>query len=183
MKVVGIDLAGSDRNPTGFCVLIAGSEKRAKTILLKSDNEIKIQCDMIKPDIIAIDAPLSMANNRYMRKADEELQQYGALPHSLRGMTVLVERGVRLGQSLRERYKVIEVFNTATAKILGFYDKEDLQLQKNLLNLGIEGDLKDRILSRDELDSISAALTGFLYLQDKAVEVGDDEGRIVIPKV
>jgi predicted nuclease with RNAse H fold len=183
MKVVGIDLAGSERNPTGFCLLVADEDKRVKTALLKTDDEIKIQCDILKPDVIAIDAPLSMANNRYMRKADEELQQYGALPHSLRGMTVLVERGVKLGQALKGRYKVVEVFNTATAKILGFYDKKDIQLQKNLLNLGIEGNLKDRILSRDELDSISAALTGYLYLQGKAVEVGDDEGKIVIPRV
>ena len=117
-----------------------------------------------------------------MRLADEELKQYGALPQNLRGMTYLVERGIRLGNVLKEKYKVIEVFNTATAKILGFYEKKDSDMQKKLAGL-VNGDLKERMLERDELDSISAAFTGFLYTQGKTEEVGDEEGKIVIPKV
>lgn len=182
-RVVGIDLAGSEKNDTGFCVLVGdGSSKRVKTKVLKNDRDIKLQCDLLKPELIAIDAPLTPARNAYMRAADEELKEYGALPQNLRGMTYLVERGIRLGNLLKKEYNVIEVFNTATAKILGFYEKEDIGMQKKLAKL-VEGDLKDRILTRDELDSISAALTAFLYAQGKTVEVGDDEGRIVIPKV
>lgn len=182
MRVVGIDLAGSEKNDTGFCVLLSdGKEKRVKTVLLRGDDEIKLQCSLIKPEVIAIDAPLSPAKNGYMRAAEEELREYGTLPQNLRGMTYLVERGIRLGNELKGDYKVIEVFNTATAKILGFHDKEDIEMQKGLAKL-VDG-LTDRILTRDELDSISAALTGFLHTQGKTVEVGDEEGKIVVPRV
>jgi len=183
MRVVGIDLAGREKNDTGFCVLLAdGKAKRVKTVLLKGDDEIKLQCSLIKPEVIAIDAPLTAAKNGYMRAADEELKEYGVLPQNLRGMTYLVERGIRLGNELKRDYKVIEVFNTATAKILGFHAREDIEMQKGLAKL-VEGDLTDRILKRDELDSISAALAGFLHTQGKTVEVGDEEGNITVPRV
>jgi len=183
MKVVGIDLAGSEKNDTGFCVLVSdGSSKKVRINLLKNDRDIKLQCDLIKPELIAIDAPLTPARNAYMRKADEELKEYGALPHSLRGMTYLVERGINLGNQLKKDYNVIEVFNTATAKILGFYDKADIEMQKKLAKM-VDGDLKDRVLTRDELDAISAAFTAFLHIQGRTIEVGDDEGKIIIPKV
>ncbi len=183
MRVVGIDLAGSDKNDTGFCAIIGGKKvDRIRTELLKTDREILLQCELVKPDLIAIDAPLTPARNAYMRMADEELKVYGALPHSLRGMTYLVERGIRLGNELKEKYKVIEVFNTATAKILGFYDKTDIEMQKRLARM-LGGELTDRVMKRDELDGISAALTAFLHLQGKTEEVGDEEGKIIVPKV
>ncbi len=182
VKVVGIDLAGSDKNDTGFCILIGdGKTKKIRTELLKTDKEILIQCDLIRPDLIAIDAPLTPARNAYMRMADEELKQYGALPQNLRGMTYLVERGIRIGNELKEKYGVIEVYNNATAKILGFYEKQDIEMQKRLARI-VDG-LTDRIMTRDELDSISAAFAGYLCLQKKTEEVGDEEGKIVIPKV
>ena len=183
MQIIGIDLAGSEKNDTGFCVLVGdGASKRVKTEVLKTDKDILLQCALLKPDIIAIDAPLTPARNAFMRPADEELKEYGTLPQSLRGMTYLVQRGIELGNKLKKDYKVIEVFNTATAKILGFHEKKDIEMQKRLARM-VDGDLKDRILSRDELDSISSAFTGFLHLQGKTTEIGDDEGRIVIPKV
>jgi hypothetical protein len=55
-------------------------------------------------------------------------------------------------------------------------------MQKRLAHL-VEGDLRDRMMERDELDAITAAFTGFLHLQGKTEEVGDDEGKIAIPKV
>lgn len=181
--IVGIDLAGSDKNDTGFCILAGdGKSKKVKTRLLKTDKDIILQCDLVKPELIAIDAPLTPARNAYMRLADEELKEYGALPHSLRGMTYLVERGIRLGNELKKSYRVIEVYNSASAKILGFYDKDHLEMQKRMAKM-ISGDITDRVMSRDELDAITAALTGYLHLQGKTTEVGDEEGKIAIPKI
>ncbi len=183
MRIIGIDLAGSSKNNTGLCILDSdGKEKKVKTLMFKGDSEILLQCDMLKPDLIAIDAPLTPAKNGFMRLCDEELREYGALPQSLRGMTYLVERGITLGNRLKKKYKVIEVYNAATAKILGFYDKNDLAMQKKLAPL-IDGDIKDRVMKRDELDAITAALMGFLHSQGKASEVGGDEGKIAIPKI
>ncbi len=182
-RVVGIDLAGSEKNDTGFCLLVGGgAEKKVNTALLKGDADILLQCRLANPDLVAIDAPLTRANNGYMRLADEELKQYGALPQNLRGMACLVDRGVKLGAELRKEFKVIEVCNNATAKILGIYDKGDSAMQKRLAAM-LEGDLKSRMLKRDELDAICAALAGFLHAQGKAAEVGDEEGKIAVPKV
>ncbi len=182
VRVVGIDLAGSEKNDTGFCVLVGeNGEKRVKTTILKSDDEIILQCRLVKPEIIAMDAPLSSAKNGFMRRADEELREYGALPHNLRGMAYLVERGIELGNRLKSEFKVIEVFNTATAKILGFHDKDGVEMQKKLAPM-VKG-LTDRIMSKDELDSVSAALAAYLHLKGRTEEVGDDQGRIAIPKV
>ncbi len=183
MRVAGIDLAGSDRNDTGFCALSGdGREKSVRTRLLKTDSDIELQCDLLSPDLIAIDAPLSPAKNACMRGADEQLREYGALPHNLRGMACLVERGIALGNRLRASHPVIEVFSTATAKILGFYDKDDAEMQKRLAPL-LGGDLTGRMLSRDELDAVAAALTAFLHLRGKTAELGDAEGKIAVPKV
>ena len=39
-------------------------------------------------------------------------------------------------------------------------------------------------LSGDELDAITCALTGKLFLENKAIEIGDKkEGTIVVPKI
>jgi len=186
MKVsLGVDLSGSPKNDTGLCVLEVEEGKKSVDIsLVKTDVEILQKIEACSPDIIAIDAPLTPAANSYMRAADEEMKKYGALPHNLRGMTYLVERGNKLAQLLTALGKPhIEVFNAATAKILGFYDKDRERMQKNLLQLGIEGNIKKKMLNKDELDAISAALTGYLYLMKKTKEVGDKEGKIVVPKV
>ncbi len=182
MLAVGIDLAGSEKNNTGLCAIsVSGGDKVAKTMVLKGDGEIQLQCALLNPDVIAIDAPLTPARNGVMRASDRELQEYGALPHNLPGMARLVERGIALANSLRSDYRVIEVFSTATAKILGFYHRSDIEMQKSLSHL-VRG-LTDRILTRDELDSISAAITGLLYLEGRTIDVGDEEGRITIPRV
>jgi predicted nuclease with RNAse H fold len=56
-------------------------------------------------------------------------------------------------------------------------------VQRMLLSIGLCGDLERRILSRDEIDAIFAALTAYLYTTGSTEEAGDESGRIVIPKV
>ncbi len=183
MKLIGIDLAGNPRNDTGFCVLeIKDDKKIVRTEILHSDSEIMEKIKEVNPDLIAIDAPLTFSGIN--RKCDEELQKYGTLPVTLRGMEILAKRGSRLAEELRkENFKLIEIFATGTAKILGLYDSLERNMQKNLLNSGILGDTEKRLLSRDELDSIFAAITGYLYLNNSAESVGDENGRIIIPKL
>jgi predicted nuclease with RNAse H fold len=182
VKAVGVDLAGSTKNPTGFCVL--SEEAGVKTVnakLLYSDDEILKELDAVKPDIIAIDAPLTYAGKN--RLCDAELKSYGALPPTLPGMEVLARRGTALAEKLKVSRSVIEVYATASAKILGIYHKDDFSCQKKLLSLNLSGDASNRLLSRDELDAVFAAITGLLYLIGQTKEVGDEEGKIIIPEV
>lgn len=184
MNFVGVDLAGSPKNATGFCVLsIDGTNKVVSTRVLHADSEIISNLNKLKGIVsIAIDAPLTF--DGVNRKCDLELSDYGALPVTLRGMEVLAVRGTSLAERLREEgYTVLEVYAPASSKILGLYDKEDSIMQKNFLSASITGDVEKRLLSRDELDSISCALTAYLSSEGACESVGDEGGRITIPSV
>jgi predicted nuclease with RNAse H fold len=179
-KIIGLDLAGLEKNETGFCVF---QEKNAVVRVLHSDDEILAAIDAEQPDLICIDGPLTIPREGNLRRCDLELQDYGVLPPLLGGMRYLTLRANRLRERLERRYRVIEVFPTASAKILGFWDPNPAQRQKALVRMGITGDVEKRMLTKDEVDAIVAAATGHLYLSGKAAEVGGDEGIIVVPRV
>lgn len=186
MKVVGIDLAGNPKNETGFCVLTTSgnddSEKDVKLSILYSDQDIIKSIADAKPDIIAVDAPLTYSGVN--RRCDEMLREYGALPVTLRGMEVLALRGRSLGEIIKKGgFRVVEVYATASGKILGLYDRDETKMQKSLLKSGLTGDVSRRMLVKDEIDAVFAALTGFLHLKGKTREIGDESGTIIIPDV
>jgi hypothetical protein len=175
MKVIGIDLAGSQKNPTGFCILDV-KRKVTHTQILYSDSEIVENVRRVKPQIVAIDAPLTLSTKN--RKCDDALRNYGTLPLSLPAMRMLAQRGVKLVQKLG-RFRVIEVFPTATAKILGLYSKDEGKVRENLANKGF---IIKKELNKHELDALFAAITAYLHLEGKSEIIGDEEGKIVIPK-
>lgn len=170
MKVVGIDLAGKAKNPTGICIL--NNEKiELKTIHL--DKEIFNIITNVKPELIAIDAPI-IKGKIQIRKADRILKKYKAFLPTLPSMKDLTIRGSKLALTLSEICKVIEVFPTATAKILGIYNKNYKETIKNLdLNAS----------NKHELDAYLCALTGKMHLNGDTDILGDRKGRVVIPKI
>ncbi|MFH1055908.1 MAG: hypothetical protein V1744_07455 [Candidatus Altiarchaeota archaeon] len=179
MRVVGLDLAGVPKNDTGYCLL---EDKRVTTRLLHSDDGIISELKSAKPDLVAVDAPLVYDGSR--RKCDELLREYGALPVTLRGMETLAVRGRALAGMLdAQGMKYVEVYATASAKILGVYSKDDFTMQKSMTALDLQGDVNTKILVRDELDAIMAAVTGYLHLVGGTRAVGDESGTIVVPNV
>lgn len=188
LKFLGIDLAGTEKRPTGICLLsVKDEEKFIKTKILYTDEEIISEFSSENPLIIAIDAPLSKGKFGN-RKCDIELRNYGALPITLRGMKKLTERGIKISKIFNEliknsnkNSKVIEVFATASGKILGFYDNDSFQEQKKLMKVfkGID----NKILKKDEIDAIFCAITAYLHYLNKTVEIGDEEGKVIIPKI
>lgn len=184
MRIIGLDLAGSPKNGTGYCLLVeSGGKKTVFTRILHSDEEILSLLLEERPiDLVAVDAPLVYEGNR--RKCDELLREYGALPVTLRGMETLAIRGKAFADLLSsEGFQYIEVFSTASAKVLGVYNKDDFPMQKAMMGLDLDGEVNTRILSRDELDALAAALTGYLHLLGQTKVVGDEQGRIVLPAV
>jgi len=164
MKIIGIDLSGKDKNPTGFCVFLIEneSEKIEKLTLLCKDNEIIEEVKKENPCIICIDAPLSFPKSGYFRESDIELKKKGFKPLSplFPGMKVLVERGIRLKQKFEENgYKVIEVFPRATERILRLS--------------------KEKKTNQDLYDAFLCALTGKYYLKNQYEILGNE---IIIPK-
>jgi len=181
MKFMGIDLAGTPKHWTGICVLTVSDfngEKLAETKILSTDKEIIEEAKNTNPEIIAIDAPLSNGN----RRCDYDLKIYGALPLTLKSMEMLAERGIKISTELRkENFNVIEVFATASAKILGFYNKSKEIEQKELMK--VIKDIDKRLLKKDEIDAIFCAITAYLYYFGKTTETGDETGKVVIPHI
>ena len=183
MRFEGVDLAGSSRNETGICVLtVEGEKKSVETRIVRSDDDVVSAVVVANPVLVGVDAPLVYSGVN--RKCDELLRQYGALPATLPGMETLARRGVSIAREFeKRRIKFIEVYATGTAKILGFYSKNEFQMQKNMMALDLNGDPNNRLLVKDELDSISAALTAYLHSVGQTTVVGDESGLVVIPKV
>jgi hypothetical protein len=194
MNIVGIDLAGSEKRKTGFCIL--DKHLNCSTKILYKDKEIIDETIKAKPRIIAIDAPLSLPLGRksleerrapHLRKCDRELLQMKIkfFPITLGPMRKLTKRGMKLKKIFEKRkFKVIEVFPGATQDILGIPRKQKSlrKLRFGLKRLGIV--FKNKKMSGDELDAITCALTGLFYLKGNYIALGNKkEGQIIVPKI
>ncbi len=187
--VVGIDLAGSLRRPTGMCVLRG---TKAETSIAFTDEEILRSVGWAEPDLVTIDAPLSLPNGRktihdrsgeHFRDCDRELQKLGVrfFPITLGPMRMLTERGMALKTKIETMgYRAVECFPGGAQDVWGIprQHRDIAGLRVGLKRLGVEG-LEDSSTS-DELDAVSAALVGRLFLLGRGVMLGG-EGGIVMP--
>jgi len=195
MKVVGIDLAGSEKQKTGFCIL--DEKLNAKTKVLKKDEEIISETLKAKPEIISIDAPLSLPFGRkslsqkgppHLRECDKELlkMKIKFFPITLGPMRKLTKRGIKLKKIFESKgLKVIESFPGAAQDILNMPRKQAglEKLRKALIKFGIKGDVKKKEITGDELDAITSALVGKMYLEGNYIAIGNpNEGLIILPK-
>jgi predicted nuclease with RNAse H fold len=149
---------------------MSDDEIRFETVY--SDEAILEVSKRFKPDIIAIDAPLMQGEPR-IRLADKMLKKYKALPPSLPSMKALTLRGSKLAEQLRKQFETIEVFPTATAKILNIYSRN---FEETAEKLGI------KVKNKHELDAYLCCLTAEMHLKKKTVKIGDENGEIVLPR-
>ncbi len=178
MKCVGIDLAGKEKNPTGFAVL---NNQKINSQILNKDKEIIEKCELKNPDIIAIDSPLSFPkNDEGFRDSDLKLIErgYRVLPPELGGMEALTKRGTKLAQKLDElNHKNIEIHPLTSGRVLFGTKSRDEWVR----NLSEEDWEVKQDLDKHQVDSILAAFTGYLHLKNKTEKIGGDDG-IIIPK-
>jgi predicted nuclease with RNAse H fold len=191
MSIIGLDLAGVETRPTGLCVL---TDVKAGTSLVYTDEEILKRIDESKPKIVAVDAPLSLPTGResieqktnvHLRECDKELLRKGIkfFPITLGPMRKLTTRGINLRRILEKRqFGVIEVYPGGAQDVLGIPRKQNGldRLRAGLERLGIRG-LNSR-MSNHELDAVTCALVGRLWLKGKAVVYGTPEQAIIMPK-
>jgi len=187
VSAIGVDLAGSPKNWTGLCYL--DETLRCDTLRVHEDEEIMRFIGERSPDLVAIDAPLTLPREgsiQSMRECDKALMRMGLkpLPLTLRSMRLLTMRGIKLREKLESLgFKVIEVFPTGAQKILKISTKRDgiKRLREDLRRLGLKN-LPEEV-DGDILDAATCAFIGILYLKGLCIEVGDpDEGVIVIPR-
>lgn len=191
LVVVGIDLAGSTKRPTGLCVL---RDLNAKTCVVFSDDDILNFVKEAHPTLIPIDAPLSLPIGRltihdrsgdHLRECDRALLRYRIrfFPVTLGPMRMLTERGLALkGKLATMGYQTVECFPGAAQDLWGIprQRQDRLGLLSGLRKLGVRG-LKKTATS-DELDAATAALVGRWFLLGQGLMLGGEAG-ILIPAV
>ncbi|MGB9675798.1 MAG: DUF429 domain-containing protein [Candidatus Bathyarchaeales archaeon] len=182
-NLIGIDLAGKPKNPTGIALW---KQKRVKAQLAYTDDEILAYIKGFKPSIVAIDAPLRLPKAGILRKADREMIKLGCrvFPPMLSAMKTLTLRAIKLNELIKkEDFKTIEVHPTSTRKALGMPLKDWGKVQTLLKCIGLKGDIQVRALTPHEIDAVTATLTAHLYVKGQTEEVGDEEeGFIIVPK-
>lgn len=190
MSIMGLDLAGVESRPTGLCVLKGWI---AETSLVYTNDEIVRKAEESEPKIVAIDAPLSLPTGRksieqrtkvHLRECDKELLKRGIkfFPVTLGPMRKLTTRGILLRRTLEgKHFKVIEVYPGGAQDILRIPRKQHglQKLRAGLEEYGIKG-LNDKMTDH-ELDAITCALVGRLFLEGKSITYGAGEQTIVMP--
>ncbi len=194
-NVVGIDLAGSERRDTGLCVM--DDSMRCSTFVLHSDHEIVERAVAARPAVVSIDAPLFLPRGResldkrgppHFRECDKELlrMRIRFFPISLGPMRMLTARGMKLRAVLEAGgMEVIESFPGAIQDVLGIPRKQGglLQLQAGLIRYGVKLTRKPGGHTGDELDAVTSALVGLMYVKDDYRAIGDpEEGLMILPK-
>lgn len=181
--VIGIDLAASSKNPTGWAIL---KGKALQTALIYTDKEILESTVRNQPALIAIDAPLNLPKQGdFFRNADREMirRGYKVFSPNFPAMQKLTLRAIKLNRIIGEKkYKVIEVHPTSTRKALEMPSKDWKAIQEILKTLGLKGALETCTLTSHEIDAVTAALTAVLHLEKQTEQLGDhEEGYIIVP--
>jgi predicted nuclease with RNAse H fold len=190
MQIVGLDLAGVETRPTGFCIL---EDWSVKTCAVYGDKEIIKKIQETKPKLVAVDAPLSLPAGRksidertgtHLRECDRELlrRRIRFFPVTLGPMRKLTSRGIKLRKTLESmHFKVVEVYPGGAQDVLGIPRKQEGldKLRSGLKKLQIKGIAN--AMSGDELDAITCAYVGKLYLEGKTLTYGSDDQTIIMP--
>ncbi|RDD52656.1 DUF429 domain-containing protein [Nanoarchaeota archaeon NZ13-N] len=161
-RILGIDLAAKDRNPTGICYY----NKGLHFLIVYRDEEIFRVIENLLPEIAVIDAPLSLEKVPF-RDSERELLKRGfrPMPLTIKSIRELSERAIRIKEKIEKEYgiKVLETFPRAVERILGF-------------NFHM---FKEYFRSKHIYDAWLCYLTGLFYKIGKY----EDLKGIVLPKI
>ncbi len=190
--VVGIDLAGSPNRFTGVCAMTG--RRVTASAAVQTDAEILALVEAARPDLVTIDAPLRLPpgrrsledrNGEHFRPCDRELLRRGIkfFPITLGPMRMLTMRGIRLRKRLEKAgIPALEMYPGGAQDTWGIRRKQYglPRLRAGLERLGISGTTPD--MTHDELDAVTGAYVGVLYLQGRAELIGDERtGGILLP--
>ena len=198
-RIVGIDLAGKISSRTGLCLLEGNC---AQTKVAHTDADIIQFIQEAQPDLISIDAPLSLPKGRtkvydddparktagIMRYCERELKRrdVNSYPALIRSMQELTKRGINLAEQFRKSgYPVIECFPGAAQDVVQLPRKrtDESLLKKGLLKFGINGPFQQQHVCHDELDAITASLVGQFFISGFYEPLGiPEENDMIIPQ-
>ena len=180
--IIGIDLAGFPKNPTGWA---AWKKKEISVRQLYTDKEIIETTLNCQPILVTIDAPLSLPIKGLLRQTDREMykRRYPVFPPLFRTMKKLTKRAIEIAKDFKKAgARILEVHPASTRKALEIPSKNWDNIQTIFLQIDLKGDLEKRMLTKHEIDAVTASLTGYLYLKGKTQLIGNErEGYIAVP--
>jgi len=206
----GIDLTSTEARPSA-CLGLDNKSKLVYLGFLTGNRDIIALLNYYSPQVIAIDAPLSLPLGlccleescsckpkfpRKNRQCDQELRQQGIPCYPTSKKTFikdLIYRGIELdtniGREVKQASQVIEVYPFASkVRLFGKNiprktTKQGMSFLKDEIG-DILPDLKPHldIFDHDLIDAAIAAYTAFLYHQNRVDALGNrKEGIIFIP--
>jgi predicted nuclease with RNAse H fold len=198
IRIVGIDLTGSEKRPTGWCLL---DGNQVTTRCVRSDDDLISASMETRPHVVSIDSPLSLPRGRISVSDDDPgRDQYGIMrycervlkkrginvyPALIPSMQKLTARGIRLATAFRTRgIPVIESYPGAAQDIMGIPRKRASleMLREGLSEFGVTGEFLETQVTHDELDAITAAIVGAFFWGGRFEALGDDdEEALIIP--
>jgi predicted nuclease with RNAse H fold len=196
IKVVGIDLAGSEKRPTGMCCL-EGNQARVSVVY--TDDEI-LKATGEDVQAVGIDAPLSLPKGRcclrdecqcagraHFRICDLELRRMKIkfFPITLGPMRQLTLRGLALKEKLEKMgLRVFETYPGAAQDIWGIPRQKDPQgLKQGLKRFKLIGNWLNPGVTKDELDALTCAIVAKENLGGNTIAIGDpEEGLMILPR-
>lgn len=174
MRVLGIDLTGSENRASGVALLDGMNLEFTKRI--KLDSELVAEAVSARVELVSIDSPLSLPEDpkKIYRDCELTLKRRGIGVYwcLLPSMEKLTRRGIELAAIIRHYgYKVIESYPGAAQDILDIpRKKKGKELLANALSkFGIVGNLD---VSHDELDAVTSAIVGIYYLRGEYEALG-----------
>lgn len=199
-RVVGIDLAGSERGTTGWCYM-EGS--RAETMLVRSDVTILDEIRSAKPQVVSIDSPLSLPQGRIhvgdddpgrarygiMRQCERTLKRRGinVYPTLIPSMQGLTARGIRIAEQIRSLgIPVIESYPGAAQDIMNIPRKRASlnHLKEGLGRFGVTGSFRSGKPTHDEVDAVTSAVVGLFFWSGRFEALGNEaEDYLIIPNL
>ena len=202
ITIIGIDLTGAERRPSGWCKLTG---HRAETCMVKTDAEMLEAIANIRPHLVSIDSPLSLPHGRIrvddddpgrheygiMRECERTLKRRGinVYPCLIPSMQKLTDRGMKLAAEIRAiGIPVIESYPGAAQDIMDIPRKRASlsQLKEGLRLFGLEGNwlLANANPKHDELDAITSAVVGLFFWSGRFEALGnEDEDYLIIPEI
>ncbi len=195
--VLGIDLVASEKKESGVCLLRQG---RAQTWRMRSNGAFLALAQEEKVSLVCIDAPLGLPLGRthcfdddpqreqrgIIRECERILRRrgVGVYPALIKCMQNLTHRAMGLKHQFAEMgVEVIEVYPGGTQDCMGIPRKQAgvSLLARGLKHFGLHG--ISEAMSHDELDAVTAALTGVFYLEGMCERLGvEEEGVLIMPK-
>lgn len=180
MRVVGLDLSGSEKKPSGWALMEARGFVASR--LLYSDSEIIEATLTARPVLVAIDAPLTLPKSGLSRYVDRKMHKLGypVLPPLCNSMIGLTYRGIKIAKEIeRSEINVIEVHPSSARKAMKIPTKNKEEIIRIFREMGLE---ISSSITFHEIDAITSCIVSILYLRGECEVVGDDEGKIIMPK-